>query len=323
MGLKECMREKGPQGRWLSTVNEEPTSAPDAAYLRGRMALYLRGEREAALCDDWSSIGALVRSGEDGMALRLARTSIFDLIDLFIVEEPQLFDGLGSLFPALDPLLVTPAELACACGEEGAAYLHAVSPAERATACEYINVIRRALTDLGVQLFSLDISALLDELRTLVDELLETRNFLVMLPAGDDERLRELADHLASAESGLAAGLMRLFSVNAANPEVRRRFHIVWQTVEADLGAGSETAALRGAVAILDAAFLLAGLDDEDLMQRLDMAAAAFLQPDLLKEALKEAEEPGAAVALTPAEGVAAMRAALEQIGLVLGGGAR
>jgi hypothetical protein len=74
------------------------------------------------------------------------------------------------------------------------------------------------------------------------------------------------------------------------------------------------------ATSLLDEAFNLAGLDYEDLIERIDLISSVFSDPDALKAAVGEGEQEIPSGGPYSAQaGIAAIETALREMGLSLG----
>ncbi len=315
----------GPLGRWLASVNDEGPSfftSRDAEEMRGRVRLDLRGEVELDILETWRTVNRLVRHSEPGLAFREARASLAAIPDLVSLEEVGYRMDQDLMLRLLDPFVVAAAEVQCAFRTEAEEYFTAGSNAAKLTATEYINVMRRALVDLGVPLWENLVTDLIDALRDDVDDFMEAQNFLALTVSEPEEedRCGELLDRVAGLESSLAHGLMQLFRFNARSPEVRWRFSYLWREVTARREAGEMAGALTAARSVLDEAFSLAGLDFDELLDRIDLISDRFSEPDALRTAVLVAEsmlegEPSGDMEM---EFLAVIEQALREMGLEL-----
>ncbi len=325
MGLKDCIREMGPLGRWLSTVEETGSNffiSRDAEDLRSRIRLDLTGTVELDIRETWKTIDKLVAGSEPGLAWREAKSCLESIPELFSLEETGFGLDLGVMLRLLDPFVVAAEEVQCALAPQAEEYFTASSSPGKLAATEYINVMRRALVDLGIRLWASSVIDLIDTLRDDVEDFLEAQNFLSLAGSEPEEedRCGELLDRVAQLENSLSHGLMRLFRFNAQAPEVRWRFSHLWSKVVA-LRDNQETAqALMTARSILDDAFALAGLDYDDLLDRIDLVADLFSEADALRTAVLvvESMEEGEPSGDMELEFLAVMEQALREMGLEL-----
>ncbi len=325
LGLKDCIREMGPLGRWLASVADKPPgffTSRDAEELRSRVRLDLTGGVELGILETWNTVDRLVCNSEPGLAFREAKASLSDIPELVSMEEVGYRLDLDTMLKMLDPFVVAAAEVQCAFAPLAEPYFSADSEAKKIAAAEYINVMRRALVDLGVQLFSSPVTELIDSLREVVEDFTEAQNFLALTCSEPEEEDRsdELLDQVAGLESSLAHGLMRLFGFNAQSPEVKWRFARLWRQVVELRESGEMARALMTARSVLDEAFSLAGLDFDELLDRIDLVADLFSEADALKTAVLVAEstpegEPSGDMEL---EFLAVMEQALREMGLDL-----
>ncbi len=325
MGLKDCIREMGPLGRWLSTVNEAGTgffTSRDAEELRSRVRLDLTGTVELDIRETWKTIDRLVAGSELGLAWREARSSLTQVPGLVSLEETAYGMDTAKMLSLLDPFVVAAAEVECALAPQAEEYFSATSRSGKLAATEYINVMRRALIDLGIRLWASSVTDLIDGMRDDVEDFLEAQNFLSLASAEPDEedRCGELLDRVTQLESSLSHGLMRLFHFNAQSPEVRWRFSHLWSEVVAQRDNQETAQALMAARGLLDEAFALAGLDYDELVDRIDLVADLFSEADALRTAVLVAEsmpeeEPSGDMEL---EFLAVMEQALREMGLEL-----
>ncbi len=294
MGLRDCIQEMGPLGRWLASMDAESQSfftSRDAAELRSRLRLDLKGGVQLDILEAWNAIGSLMERGEPGLAFREARNSLASIPELVSVEEVGYRFYLDRMLMLLDPFVVTTAEVRCALAPAAEDYFSPSTNAGRRAAAEYINVIRRALIDLGVPLWVEPVADQIDGLREQVEDFMEAQNFLALTASEEaDDRCGELLDRVAGLESSLAHGLMRLFRFNAQTPEVRWRFAQLWHDVETRREEDKMPEALTAAHLVLDEAFALAGLDFEELLDRIDLVADVFSEADALRTAVLVAE---------------------------------
>ncbi len=325
MGLRDCIREIGPLGRWLASVDEESPgffTTRDAGGMRSRVRLDLKGGVELGILETWNTIDRLVRNSEPGLGFREAKASLAGITELVFMEEVGYSLDLDAMLRLLDPFVVAAAEIQCAFAPQAERYFVASSDAEKLAATEYINVMRRALVDLGVPLWANPVTELIDALREDVEDFIEAQNFLALTssePEGED-RCGELLDRVAGLESSLAHGLMRLFRCNAQSPEVRWRFEHLWQGVTERRENNEMAQALMAARCVVDEVFLLAGLDFDELLDRIDLVADLFSEADALRTAVLVAEsmpegEPSGDMEL---EFLAVMEQALREMGLDL-----
>lgn len=324
MGLKDCIREMGPLGRWLSTVDEAGSgffTSQDAEDLRSRVRLDLTGTVELDVRETWKTIDRLVAGSEAGLAWREAKSSLAAIPGLVTLEETGYGMDTRVMLKLLDPFVVTAAEVECALAPQAEEYFSAASRSGKLAASEYINVMRRTLIDLGIRLWASPVTDLIDAMRDDVEDFLEAQNFLALANSEDEEdRCGELLDRVAQLESSLSHGLMRLFHFNAKSPEVRWRFSHLWSEVVAQRDNQETAQALMTARSILDEAFALAGLDYDELVDRIDLVADLFSEADALRTAVLVAEsmpdeEPTGDMEL---EFLAVMEQALREMGLEL-----
>ncbi len=295
MGLKDCMREIGPLGRWLSTVDDrEPAFfiSRDAEDMRSRVRLGLSGGAELEIRQTWSTIDRLLLQAETGLAFREAKASLASIPGIVSLEEVGFPLDQDKMLKLLDPFVVASAEVQCAFSPQAESLFSASDAAAKLAAAEYINVVRRALVDLGVRLWVSPVTDLIDSLRDDVEDFLEAQNFLALetSEANEEDRCGELLDRVARLERSLAHGLMRLFRFNAQCPEVHWRFAHLWREVVEKRDNRETAAAVLAARAVLDEAFSLAGLDFDELLDRIDLVADLFSEADALRTAVLEAE---------------------------------
>ncbi len=325
VGLKDCIREMGPLGRWLSTVDDtEPAffTSREAGDMRSRIRLALAGGVELEIRRTWGTIDGLLRQAEPGLAFREAKASLASVPELVSLEEVAYPLDIDTMLRLLDPFVVASAEVKCAFAPQAETFFEASYSAAKLAAAEYVNAIRRALVDLGLRLWASPVTDLIDSLRDDVEDFLEAQNFLALETSEPDEedRCSELLDRVARIESSLGHGLMRLFRFNAQCPEVHWRFAHLWSEVAMRRDNHETAEAMMAARTVLDEAFSLAGLDFDELVDRIDLVADLFSEPDALRTAVLVAESmpEGEPSGNMENEFLAVMEQALVEMGLDL-----
>jgi hypothetical protein len=101
----------------------------------------------------------------------------------------------------------------------------------------------------------------------------------------DIDREMEEADRFATMATRFARDLMDLHLLNAANPEVKMRFRLLWETVRLLRQDGDIPAAAFEALQVFEEAMGLAGLGGGELLQRVDLLYDIFSDAEELRRA--------------------------------------
>lgn len=156
---------------------------------------------------------------------------------------------------------------------------------------EAVNSARRLLASWGYELLGKGSLKLIRRLERELEELKESQAFF-MLEGGRgsevDAREEELADKLTSLAEGFAGDLLELHLLNAAKPEVKKRFELLWETVfRLERDGNAVTAALE-ALHILEETLSLAGLEGGEILQRVDLLYRRFGRAEDLRRAVNQ-----------------------------------
>ncbi len=308
---------------WLGEViSAAGVSREIREKVRSRMSS-LDKKGKGGLAAEWRGIDGMLREGRTGEALERALGSVARVAEGL---REVLGDDAAALERPFSPFLIR--------GREVRAVLYPPKDLRELTrsrdeleemrALELINDARRLLASWGAEAWGEKARALIPRLEVDAEGLRRTYAELPGedgLEGEDFEKEMELADRFATMATRFARDLMKLHSLNACNPEVRRRFEILWGNVVRLEEDGEVQAAALEALQVLEEALELAGMGGGETLEKIDMLNDFFGEVDDLRGAVYRltdvSRDAGESVGMEEGRGyIEAIRRALSDMDL-------
>ncbi len=311
---------------WLADLLKQ-ARVPDALKAKVRKKVQSLAHDGEVNCErDWAEVDALLSRGEAGKALEKAMASLDGTVEAL---SELLGEERAALEKPFSPFMVKSHEIRKIMHkrEDLQELVRYDDDLDAVIGLEMINDARRLLASWGAGVWREEPFELIRRLEQDLEDLRRSQALShdsESYVEEDMEKEIELADRFATMATRFARDLMDLHLLNAANPEVRLRFNLLWGTVRRMVEDGDSGAAAFEALQVFEEAMGLAGLGGGELLQRVDLLYDVFGDAEGLRRAAdhlvsvsRDGEDR-----IRPEDGrmyVETMEAALEDIGLQVG----
>lgn len=310
---------------WLADLlRQARVPAAVKAVVRKKMQS-LAQDSEGNCEREWADVDRLLSGGEVGKALEKAMGSLGGTLE---VLSELLGEEKAALEKPFSPFMVRSHEIRKILHhrEDLQDLVRSDDDLDAVISLEMINDARRLLASWGAGVWGDEPFELIRRLEQDLEDLRKSQAaFQDADSYGEEDTEKEIeeADRFATMATRFARDLMELHLLNAANPEVRLRFSLLWETVRQMVEDGDTGAAALEALQVFEEAMGLAGLGGGELLQRVDLLYGLFSDAEGLRQA---ADHLGSVSRgedrIGPEEGrayVDTMESALGDIGLRVG----
>lgn len=277
-------------GGWLEDLLKETGAPPSVRDKVWERIQALTRDGAGGWEEEWGEVNGLLEEGQVGPALEKAVGSLSRTVELLGETLGEKKSALGKPF---SPFLVRSKEIRKVLHpkEDVRELARSRDDLDAVISLEMINDTRRLLASWGAGVWGEAPLELIPRLGEDLEELRKTHaSFLEedynLEGLEDMNKEMELADRFATMATRFGHDLMELHVLNAANPEVRMRFDLLWGTVRQLEEDGSVQAAAFESLQVLEEAMDLAGMGGGELLQRVDLLYDFFSDVEELRRAV-------------------------------------
>ncbi len=289
------VEEKGEDGmedlffgeNWLADLLKQSSVSAVVKEKVRKKIKSLGGGKKGGWEREWKVVEELLSRNEVGKALEKAIASADRTVELL---NEALGDEKADLEKPFSPFMVRGHEIRKILHhrEDLHELIESRDDLDASISLEMINDARRLLASWGAGVWGKEPLGLIHRLEEDLEDLRRSQAAFLDNESREDEDIEreiELADRFATMATRFARDLMELHLLNAANPEVRMRFSLLWEMVRQHEQDGDIPAAAIEALQVLDEGLGLAGLGGGEILQKVDLLYDVFSEAEDLRRA--------------------------------------